>query len=207
MKAMHLLAAALLAAGGLAMSNPAEAAPRGGPSVTALSGDVILAGHRDRDGDRDWRRHRRGDDDDWRRGRRGDDWRNDGWRGDNRGKHKGGIRGRSHDRHWDRNDRKDWAKERRKWEKERRKWVKERRKQRAKQQRRWGWRHHPRQGHWRGRPFRHDRHSRIRDHGDYRLPPPWRGQFYARSGNDVFLVDEATRQIVDAFVLYNLLGR
>ncbi len=251
MKPMHLLAALLFAAGGLALSVPAEAAPKSGPGVSAQPGGLFLVDHRD--GDREWRRRRDRDDDDWRRGRRGDDddwrrhrdrddrgWRRHGWRGDHdrdrrhrhgrwshdRGKHKGWWRGRGHDRHWrpgrghghdghwDRKDRKEWAKERRKWAKERRKWIRERRREWAKERRKWirerrRWRarQHPRHREWIGRPFRYDGYSMLRDYDDYYLPRPQGGSFYARNGSNVFLVDEATRIILDAFLLSDAFRR
>lgn len=224
MKPMHLVAAALFAAGGLALVSPAEAAPRAAAGV-AVSGDLILVDHRD--GDRDWRRYRGRDDDDWRRGRDRDDrdrrHHRQGKRDHDRGKHLGWERGRGHDRDWRRgrgHDRdwwrgrghdRDWAKKRqKKWAKERRKWAKQQRQHRkewAKQQRRWHARQHPRHPRWVGRPFRHDRYSVLREFDRYSLPPPWGGQFYAQSGNEIFLVDEATRMILDAFVFSDAFRR
>jgi Ni/Co efflux regulator RcnB len=47
----------------------------------------------------------------------------------------------------------------------------------------------------------------IRDYDDYYLPPPRRGHYYARVDNDVYLVAEATKRIIDAFVLLDAAGR
>ena len=234
MKPIHLLAAALLATGGLALATPAVAAPKGGPGVSYPAGDVILVGDRDRDddrdwwryrdrdgdGDRDWWRHRDRDGDgdrDWRRHRHGDRWdrrhhRHFGWyRGWDRGRHLGWRRGRGHDddwrpgrgrghdRHWHDDDWDDSHKAWKKREKLQEKWTEE--------HRRWHARQHPQRSAWVGRPFRREDFSVLRDYGDYRLPPPWGGQFYARSGDDVFLVDEASRVILDAFLLSNAFRR
>jgi Ni/Co efflux regulator RcnB len=47
----------------------------------------------------------------------------------------------------------------------------------------------------------------IHEYDDYYLPPPRRGHYYARVGNDVYLVAEATKRIIDAFVLLDAVGR
>ena len=47
----------------------------------------------------------------------------------------------------------------------------------------------------------------IHEYDDYNLPPPRRGQYYARVDNDVYLVAEATKRIIDAFVLLDAVGR
>lgn len=67
---------------------------------------------------------------------------------------------------------------------------------------------HPRRDYWRGRPLPpHGRFLVIPDYWTYRLPPPPRGHYYVRVDNDVFLVMEATRTIIDAFILLELMGR
>lgn len=223
MRPIHAAAVAVIAMCGLGLSTPADAAPKGGPGLSADAGTVILVDDDDRDRWRD-RRHR-GDwdegDDRWRDRRHRGDWDRD------RGRHRGWDRGRGHDwrwgrgrghdwrwgrghdRRWDRWggrrdhwrdwDRKDWKKAQKRWEKDRKRWEKQRR--------RWHARQHPRRHHWIGRPFRYDGYSVLRDFDNFFLPPMGPGQFYARSDNDVFLVDEATRRIIDAFVLYNALAR
>jgi len=47
----------------------------------------------------------------------------------------------------------------------------------------------------------------IHEYDDYNLPPPRRGHYYARVDNDVYLVAEATKRIIDAFVLLDAVGR
>lgn len=201
MKPIHALAAALIAIGGLSLASPAAADPPHGLSVTAEAGAIVQVGHRD--GDRKWRRGDRDDDRRWQRGGRGDDdWRRHGhrtwddwsrnrhgdWRGD-RGRHLGWDRGRGHDRHWrdHRRDKKD--------------------KFSAKKHKRWHAQKHPRHRYWHGRHFPRVKYVVIRDYDRYYLPPPRRGHFYARVDNDVFLVAEGTKRIIDAFVLFDAVGR
>ena len=47
----------------------------------------------------------------------------------------------------------------------------------------------------------------IHEYDDYYLPPPRRGHYYARVDDDVYLVAEATKLIIDAFVLLDAVGR
>lgn len=65
------------------------------------------------------------------------------------------------------------------------------------------WHRHPRRAYWVGRRFPYERryYVVIRDYHHYHLPPPPRGHFYARVDDEVFLVAEATKRIIDAFVL------
>lgn len=73
---------------------------------------------------------------------------------------------------------------------------------------RWRTKRHPRRPHWLGRrlpmrgPF-----LVINNYWDYYLPPPPYGHYYVRVDDDIFLVMEATRTIVDVFILLELLGR
>lgn len=73
---------------------------------------------------------------------------------------------------------------------------------------RWHWHRHPRRAYWIGRRFPdgHRDFVVIVDYRRYRLPPPPRRHFYVRVDNDVFLVAEATKRIVDAFVLLSAVG-
>ena len=73
--------------------------------------------------------------------------------------------------------------------------------------RRIGWRQHPRDWYWVGRHVPHDRFAVIRDYRRYQLPPPGPGHFYARADRDVFLIAEGTRRIIDAFLLFEAVGR
>lgn len=73
---------------------------------------------------------------------------------------------------------------------------------------RWRTKRSPRYSYWKGRRLPPRGHYYvIRDYRHYYLPPPPRGYYYVRNGNDVFLVLEATRTIIDAFILLELLGR
>lgn len=224
MRPIHMLAAAVLALGGLGLAAPAGAAPADRPGLADGAGVVIQVGHRDggdrgfgrrdgrfearrhdRDDDRrwrggdhrgrdddlrrhgvrswdDWSRNRHRDRDEWRRHDRGD------WRGD-RGRHLGWDRGRGHRWHDD-----DWRKHKHFGKRD---FGKKHRHAR----------HHPRHDYWAGRHFRHSRYVVIRDYGDYYLPPPPYGHFYARVDRDVFLVAEGTKRIIDAFVLFDAVGR
>ncbi len=219
MRLTHALAAAAIAMCGFAFTTPAEAAPKGEPAVAGPAGpaaNLILAGHRDRD-DRNWRRDR-----DDRRGWRGDRRRHGDW-DRSRGRHFGWERGRGHDRDWrderrrhgdwdrDRRHDRDWRADRRHgkhkgWDRNHKRWEKQQ-KRWEKQHRRWHARPHPRNRHWRGRQVSRGNLVMLRDYDRYQLPRPRRGQFYARSGNDVFLISEVTRRIIDAFLLQNTLGR
>ncbi len=71
------------------------------------------------------------------------------------------------------------------------------------------WRRHPRHGYWIGRrfPFHHRHYVVIVDYDRYYLPPPRRGHFYVRVDDDVFLVAEASKRIIDAFVLLHAAAR
>lgn len=219
MRLIHALAAAAIAVCGFAFTSPAEAAPKGEPAVAGPAGpagNVILAGHRDRDRERHWRRGDRDrhwrsdrrDDRRWGHGRDDRRWRHRRddrrvWRDDRRRRHGDWDRGRGHDRDW-RADRrhgkhKGWDRKHKRWEKQQKRWERK--------HRRWHARQHPRHRHWRGRHVSRGNYEVFRDYDRYRLPRPRRGQFYARSGNDVFLVSEATRRIIDAFLLQNTLGR
>ena len=73
---------------------------------------------------------------------------------------------------------------------------------------RWRTGRHPKHRHWHGRrlPPRGGYYV-ITRYWDYHLPPPPRGYYYVREGNDVFLVLEATRTIIEAFILLELLSR
>lgn len=199
MRPIHTLAAAALALCGLGLAIPAEAAPKPGTQAAAHvaaavappAGDIVLVGHRDRDHrwqrDRDHRRHSRHE-------RRGRDWdrhrdRDDSWRHGrhdrserDRGRHYGWDRGRGHDKHW---ENKHWKNK----------------------HKRWHARRHPRHRYWHGRHVPRNRYVVIHDYRDYYLPRPPRGHFYARIDNDVFLVAAATKSIIDAFVLFDAVGR
>jgi len=73
---------------------------------------------------------------------------------------------------------------------------------------RWKTQRHPRWSYWKGRRLPpHGRYYVVRDYGAYHLPRPPRGYYYVRDNDDVFLVLETTRTIVDAFVLFQLLNR
>ena len=57
-----------------------------------------------------------------------------------------------------------------------------------------------------GRRFPRVQYVIIDHYDDYYLPPPRRGHYYARVDNDVYLVAEATKLIIDAFVLLDAAG-
>jgi len=61
--------------------------------------------------------------------------------------------------------------------------------------------HHPQYRYWVGRHLPRRNFEVVRRYEDYYLPRPGRGTYYARSGNDVYLVAESTRRILDAFLL------
>lgn len=189
MKPIRLLAAALAASAGLALSLPAIAAPAAAPAV-----NVIQIGSWDRDANRstqgDWRRDDRGDHRrDRRADRRDDRWdrradrRDDRWDRRDRGNHYGWDRGRHYG--WRDGDRKYYKNG----------------------QKHWRAGHHPRHRYWAGRRLPRTQYVVIERYDDYYLPPPRRGHYYVRSGNDVFLIAQATHLIVDAFVLLDAASR
>lgn len=204
MKPIRILAAALIASGGLTVSTAALAVPKSDPPGTA-AGNLILVGQWSRGGDtedwrnRDGRADRRGDrDGDHRADRRGDDShdgdhkrhrrterrddRHNDWNGrDDRGHHYGWDRGRHYG--WG-----DGGHPRYK-------------------ARHWRTDHHPRHRYWVGRRLPRVQYVVIEHYDDYYLPPPRRGHYYVRSGNDVYLIAEATHRIIDAFVLLDAVGR
>jgi hypothetical protein len=231
MISIRVLAAVALAAGGLILSTPALAAPKGGTAVEPWANAVVLvkSKHRDRnwsteDGTKHWRRddgrgkgdRTRRSDRDWRRDgdrtRRSDrDWRRDGdrtrhsdrdWRRDH-------DRTRRSDRDWRRDDRRDHGKHYRRdrgkhygWDRGKHYgWNK------GKKRKHWRARHHPRHNYYIGRRFPRVQYVVIDRYDDYYLPPPRRGHYYARVDNDVYLVAEATKLIIDAFVLLDATGR
>lgn len=185
MISVRILAAAVLASSGLVLSAPALAAPKESAPVVASGGNVMLVKERRHDRgrahetDRERWRDRRGDRQ--RRARR--DWDRHGDRGRHygwdRGRHRGWDRGRGHSGHGHGHHA------------ERRRHA----------------RHHPRHGYWVGRRFPRVDYVVIHEYDDYYLPPPRRGQYYARVDNDVYLVAEATKRIIDAFVLLDAVGR
>ena len=201
---VHALAAgAAVAFLGLGFPVPAGAMPKGdaAPGAREAGATVILADHRDRDGRR-WRD--RDDDRHWHR--RHGDWH---WRhrhGDRRhGWHRGYDwrwgKNHGHDWRWGRFDRRDFDP---RFDRHHDHWKKKHwKKKHWKKHKRWHARHHPRQHHWVGRHLPPGSYLVIRDFDDYLLPPPWRGHLYVRRDDDVFLIHEATRQIVGAFILYN----
>jgi Ni/Co efflux regulator RcnB len=205
------LAAALLAAGALSVSVPAFAAPIGDapalpsavPSATSFPEIILIQGRSGKGnrgggngrgdshvfkqgGDRwdgnDWRRVERGHDDrDSVEGRHDDHDRVEG-RHDH-GNHYGWQRGMHYG--WDKNAR-----------------------NRDFDDRRYGdgsnWRAERQQSRWTGQDIGRVNSSIFQDYDAYDLPRPGRGQYYARSGNDVYLVTKQTRRIVDAFMLRDL---
>jgi Ni/Co efflux regulator RcnB len=105
-----------------------------------------------------------------------------------------GDRHRARDRHRDRHG--DWRRHRDRFH-----WDYDYRE-------RWRTGRHPRKPYWKGRHLPpHGRFYVIRNYWDYHLPPPPHGHYYVRDNDDVFLVIEATRTIIDAFILLELLGR
>lgn len=209
MRPVHAITAAVVAICGFGLLAPAGAAPNWSPGVAPAAGALVQIDNRRHDG-RHWRRGD-GDEEEWEGlwdRRRGEDWDHDrgrhlGWE---RGLHRGWDGGRGHDWRWGRGRGDDWRWGRgssrwRDWD-----WRHRHDGHWGKKHQRWHTRHHPRHREWVGRPFPRGGYSVIQDYYSYGLPTPYRGQFYARSDNDVFLVDEATRRILDAFVLYNAFG-
>lgn len=95
----------------------------------------------------------------------------------------------------DRRDR-DWDRERSRW-----RWEYER-------QHRWRTQRRPRHRHWVGRDLPpRGPYMVILDYRDYGLPRPRPGYAYVRMDRDVYLISEATRRIIDAFVLLEATGR
>ena len=201
MISVRILAAAVLASSGLVLSSPALAAPKESASVVVSGSNVMLVRERRHDRGRahetgrEWSRDRRGHDRrDWNRGgdrgyrsdrnrRTRRDWGQHVGRGRHygwdRGRHRGWDRGRGHSGHGHG------------YHAERRRHA----------------RYHPRHGYWVGRRFTRVEYVVIHDYDYYYLPPPRRGQYYARVDNDVYLVAEATKRIIDAFVLLDAVGR
>lgn len=200
------LAAALLAAGALSVSVPAFAAPIGDapplpsavPSATSFPEIILIEGRSGKGnrgggngrgdshvfkqgGDRwdgnDWRRVERGHDEDRHDDRDRVEGRHD------RGNHYGWQRGMHYG--WDKNGRDSDFDDRRYGDGS-------------------DWRAERRQSRWTGQDIGRVNSSVLRDYDAYDLPRPGPGQYYARSGNEVFLVTEGTRQIMDAFVLRGL---
>lgn len=195
------LAAALFAAGALSVSVPAFAAPIGhAPALpSAVSSatsfpEIILIQGRSGKGNRGGRNHRgdshvfkqggnRWDGNDWRRVERGHDDRDGVEDRHDRGNHYGWQRGLHYG--WDKNAR-----------------------NRDFDDRRYGdgsdWRAERQQSRWTGQDIGRVNSSIFQNYEAYDLPRPGPGQYYARSGNDVYLVTEQTRRIMDAFMLRDL---
>jgi len=118
------------------------------------------------------------------------DWDRDRSRDRNRDRDRRDFR----DRNRDRRDFRERDRDRYRWEYDRKE--------------RWKTKRHPRRPKWKGRHLpRHGRYLVITNYWDYGLHRPPRGHYYVREGNDVFLVLEATRAIIDAFILFELLDR
>lgn len=101
---------------------------------------------------------------------------------------------RSRDR--DRRYQRDWDRDRSRW-----RWEYERRE-------RWRTKRHPRHDHWVGQHLPPRRpYMVILDWRNYDLPRPRPGYAYVRVDRDVFLIAEATKRIIDAFVLLEAVGR
>ena len=189
MSPIRLIAAATLASCGLFLAQPAISAAM--PATTVLNpaaavdtADSGLAptqyAQRDRDRSREWER------------RTGREHYRDRHKYRDRDRDRDDYRGRDRDRH--RRDFRERDRSRYRWDYDRHE--------------RWRTKRHPRRPHWRGRHLpRHGRYLVITNYWDYYLPPPPYGHYYVREGNDVFLVLEATRMIIDAFILFELLGR
>jgi Ni/Co efflux regulator RcnB len=232
MISIRLIAAAVLASSGLALSTPALSAPKADTAAAPWANQVVLVKEqrrdrnlsnrgankqwRSRDGQRDAGRRgdragrndrQRNNDGDRTRTRRSDrDWRRDG----DRTRHSDRDRRRYGDRGHTRHSGRDWRRDGRHdngnhygWQRGKHYgWNK------GKKYRRWRARHHPRHGHYVGRYLpRRTRYVVIRDYDDYYLPPPRRGHYYARVDNDVYLVAEATKLVIDAFVLLDAASR
>jgi Ni/Co efflux regulator RcnB len=221
MKPIRLLAAALAASAGLALSLPASAAPVKAPAVAEPSGNVILVGSWDRDSNRwtdtDRQRSRDGD------RKRGDRSAQGDRRWDDRSDRRWDRRAERRDDRWERrSERRDdrWDKRRdHRWEHRHDRgnhygWDRGRHygwdrdhKHYKKKHKRWHAGHHPRHRYWAGRRLPRTHYVVIERYNDYYLPPPRRGHYYARVDNDVFLVAQATHLIVDAFVLLDAASR
>jgi hypothetical protein len=185
MTPIRLLAIATLACCGLFLAPPAISAaipaapvPGAPAAVDAEDNKTFSAQYAHRERTPGWNQKRSGP-------RSGDRSRNREW---------GGDRDRSRDRRRDRRDFRERDRGRYRWDYDRRE--------------RWKTRRHPRYPYWKGRylPPR-GRYLVITNYWDYYLPRPPHGHFYVREGDDVFLVLEATRSILDAFILFELLDR
>lgn len=196
---IYALAAAVLAAGALSVSAPAFAAPTlatsGGDARAASISDVVLVGGngkrgQGKGGDRLHQMKKDNDRDDDRWGR--DDHRWDRNRHDDRG-HVQGRHDRGNHYGWERGNHYGWGKNGRnpgydgRWSGDRSDWRAERRHSR-----------------WTGQHIGRVNSSLMPDYEAYNLPRPGPGQYYARSGNDAYLVTEGTQRILDAFVLRGL---
>jgi Ni/Co efflux regulator RcnB len=189
MTPIRLIAIATLAICGLFLAPPAMSAAvptapaPGAPAVAdSEDGKAMPAQYAHRDRNPGWNQKRSGA----RSGARsGDRSRNREW---------GGDRGRYRDKRRDRRDYRERDRSRYHWDYDRRE--------------RWKTRRHPRYPYWKGRYLPpHGRYLVITNYWDYYLPRPPHGHFYVRDGDDVFLVLEATRAILDAFILFELLDR
>lgn len=215
MISIRVLAAVALASSGLILSAPALAAPKAGPSAAPWANEIVLVGKRH--GDRNWVTD--GDSDKWRNdGQRGVDRRGDGIRRDDRRRMHDGDRDRPRhsDRDWRRDggrggdrfyghdrDWRDYGHDRRRHDYGHDRgnhygWYK---------QKHWRARHHPRHDYWVGRRFPRVEYVIIDHYDDYYLPPPRHGHYYARVDNDVYLIAEGTKLIIDAFVLFDAASR
>lgn len=230
MISIRVLAAAVLASSGLVLSTPALAAPRDGATVAPWANATVLVKNkhssgkwsntdeseqwRRRDGKSDGDRTRtrsddrqRSNDDGRARSQRTDrEWRRDGnrdrtqrsdrsWRRDNdRGRTQRSDRNWRRDGNgnngnhfgWDRGNHYGWDK--------------------GQKRKHWRARQHPRHRYYVGRQMPRVQYVVIHEYNDYYLPPPRRGHYYARVDNDVYLVAEATKLIIDAFVLLDAAG-
>ncbi|HSF94795.1 MAG TPA: RcnB family protein [Thermohalobaculum sp.] len=194
MTPIRMIAATALAVFGIALAAPALAGPGNDRGESASVEEALLAGglHAERYRDRDWRHRRDGEHRHYRRhaGRYDDrDWRH--------GRDRGHKHYRRHDDRHDRGHHYGWK--------------------RGKHD---GWRddhrygrvhlrshHHPRHRYWVGRRAPRRDVIVVYNYEEYYLPRPRRGHYYARVDNDVFLVAEATRRIIDAFVLLDAAAR
>lgn len=185
----RLIVAATLASCGLFLAMPAAGAvpvPVASSAADTFDSDTASEQYAKRDKDR--RRIRKHDRD----------------RSRDRSRPRGRDRDRGYYRDRDRryySDRERYRRYRRDHDRGRFRWDYDRREH-------WRTQRHPRYRYWRGRrlPPR-GRFLVIANYWDYYLPAPPYGHYYVREGNDVFLVLEATRLIVDSFILLELLGR
>jgi len=212
---IRVLAAVVLASSGLILSTPVLAAPKAGASAAPWADEIVLVKQKHRD--RNWVTDDDGDQ--WRNdAQRGGDRRGDSIRRDDRKRMHDGDRDRprysdrdwrrdgdrDHDRHYGHDrDRRYYGHDHGRryyghdhgnhygWEK----------------QKHWRARHHPRHHYWVGRRFPRVEYVVIDHYDDYYLPPPRHGHYYARVDNDVYLIAEGTKLIIDAFVLFDAASR